>query len=404
MEYSVLLYFIQENLLFIVSIFVGLCIMYIPIYKKTCQSILDPLFLPITFSIFANTVPIFLKRTGYIDDEHFFFILFSEVLYWLFFVLFYPKKAYRKTKVSNHVPIKSLYGFLIVSFLLIKLYFYSTNGLPLFNSDRFAIVAGNESLLHLIMIIGNPLSTILTILGFYAYDNGNKRMSVMTFIIIIITSLLDGSKSFIMVFIYGFFYYNYFYNGNTPKIKYKYLVIICLTPLLTLSVVSSDALQAYMFRLFANGDIYWHAMPNNVIDRIPISNPILNMTHTFWSPFASILSINLEKSDTAIVGASVFKHIYGVTDGGMPNSRISILSWVYYRWSGLWFTILMAIFTSRYFSYLLKRKNKNIIDVCQTAILYNTAVCFITDPYVGFMSLLGSVIIILLLTCLTFKN
>lgn len=71
--------------------------------------------------------------------------------------------------------------------------------------------------------------------------------------------------------------------------KWYFILFIALTPLFILFSKSDYALNAYLYRLIGNGDIYWNAVYDDAIDHIKIENPIINQTHLLWGPFRHLI-------------------------------------------------------------------------------------------------------------------
>ena len=158
-----------------------------------------------------------------------------------------------------------------------KLYIYRLNGIPLFNESRFTATGGNDTIVNLLQRIIGPFNVFLSLYCFYKIDS-RKKKGYFILLVILGFSFLRGAKSFILRLISAYFYYNIFYKRKIPHVKWYFILFIALTPLFLLFSKSDYALNAYLYRLIGNGDIYWNAVFDDAIDHIKIENPIINPT------------------------------------------------------------------------------------------------------------------------------
>ncbi len=377
----------------IVTIFLAtiiINILYIPIYKRCINGFLDPLLISVVFSSLANSVPFYLYFAGLMRGELFLFILFFEGCFWIVFYKTHIcfKNKNNKKIIKNESLLVERIGLLsIFIVILLQLYIYKLNGIPLFNESRFTATGGDDTIVNLLQRFISPFDTFLCLYCFYKMDL-RKKKGYFILLIILVFSFLSGSKSFILRLISAYFYYNIFYKGKIPYVKWYFILFIALTPLFTLYGKSDDTLSAYLYRLIGNGDIYWNAVYDDAIDHIKIENPIINQTHLLWGPFRHLIGFTPGPSDMAIVGESIMEYAYSYISG-VPNSRLPVLGWIYFRWWGLLFAMFMGWLVAILIKKVPNMFKNSLISAFYKASFYSIGASFITDGYLGFSNLLG---------------
>lgn len=387
MNYGELLELLYKELPSILLTLIIINLLYFPIYKKCVLGVLDPLLIAILFSSFANTVPIFLYRIQLMSLEFLIFIILAESAFWITFYRTYINFPFRRIINTNDSgSIFNLLGnFSLFIVVILQLISYKLNGIPLFNETRFTGTGGTDTIVNLLMRITDPFKIYIYLYSFKLIDN-KKKKGYIFLMPIIIFAFLEGSKSFILTLISTFFFYSFFYKKKIPQIKIQYIILIVLTPLLTFTINSDNGIERYLYRLIANGDVYWNAIFDDSVHHIKINNPILNQSHFFWAPLRHIIGFTPDKTDLSLVGEEIM--IYAYNDvSGVPNSRLPILGWVYYRWGGILFCACMGFICA----FLIKRfpykQKHNLISLCYKCYFYSIGVSFITDGYLGFSKL-----------------
>lgn len=376
-------------------------VLYIPIYKRCINGFLDPLLIVVVFASLANSVPFYLYFAGLMRTELFLFILLFEGCFWLFFYKIHIRFKYEineKTRKNENLLVEKVGLLSIFIVILLQLYIYRLNGIPLFNESRFTATGGNDTIVNLLQRIIGPFNVFLSLYCFYKIDS-RKKKGYFILLVILGFSFLSGAKSFILRLISAYFYYNIFYKRKIPHVKWYFILFIALTPLFILFSKSDYALNAYLYRLIGNGDIYWNAVYDDAIDHIKIENPIINQTHLLWGPFRHLIGFTPGPSDIAIAGESIMEYAYSYISG-VPNSRLPVLGWIYFRWWGL----LFAMFMGWLVAFLIKKVpnmfNNSLISTFYKASFYSIGASFITDGYLGFSNLLGVIFFSMTVACI----
>lgn len=390
---------INNNIGITIYAFILSFIVFYPFYRYRIKGLLDPLLFSIIMGACANAVPLILMFTNNIKTNHFIYFICSEAIFWG--VYFIKTKKSDKLFLDNRTKISIIneHGLFLLCFILyssLTLYSYKINGIPIFNTNRFEINVDNSS--GIMGFIGRLNSIfrlyIITYLIHAIFQKKTKRFSIYICITLIF-SILSGSKGFIIGFIQAYFFYSVFFRAHIPKISTIMLIIIVLSPtvvILLASYASSfiDSIVYFGYRLLANGDIYWNGFGNAVVDNIKVESPILNMTYLFWGPFRHLFGFEVDKATMTTIGSMVFEQASGFfPDAGAPNSRLSILSWIDYKWGGLLISAIFGYASALIYRYCYKKKSKTIGEVCIKSLLFSTSLSFVTDVYLGFNSLFG---------------
>lgn len=395
-----------DNILLYMVIFIGvLSLMYI-ILRKKIHSIIDPIFLSFVFASFANSVPIFLYVLNQISYEKIQFFVISETVFWIGFSLFAKNKIDMCDSTRKTMTFRDTYRFFLFSIygiVILQLLCYLIGGIPLFSESRFSskqipIVA----LMERVMIFPKYVCWVFVyylILNKYIHYK-KKIVAYITILILILFSALSGSKGFILSAINGFFIYQYIYIGKSPKIKWKYLLIVILSPLLVIPIYyraenAGDSFMLLIYRFVAAGDVYWMGFGNDVIDHIN------NTALWFERVFSFILGpLGLISSNAKIpIGTLILNEInpgtVGLIEG--PNSRLPIFSWVCFGYEGVIFSFLCGVL----FAIIAYRKlcsiPHGIIGVSLIGLMYMNAISIVTDIILclsGLINILFAIILV----------
>lgn len=407
-EFMSLVYIPNMELYFLV-LFVVL-LLYIFLFRKRILSIIDPTLFAVLNLAFAGAVPVFLYFAKACPDKHFGYFCISQFVLISIFLLFTRKITFHGTVMQNgiHDLDKNRFFFNICLgiYIFSTVYSWVINGIPIFNEDRFAINVDNSSGIMGMLGRLSAASHLFSILFvYYLFFHGRKIYASLLMIMLVGMSMMSGSKGFIFSFVQAYFFYSVFYVGKIPHVSKKYLPVIILAPLcvILLAGYANDGLNSIMYfgyRLLANGDTYWNAYPYSVIDMLSVSSPILNMTSIFWGPFRHIFGIDVDRHLFDTVGALLFELNYRTyPDGGAPNSQLTIVSYVYYKWYGLIMVGMLSFVGSLLYRYAYKTANQNIYICCKRALIFNMALSVFGDVFLFFNSIFNFLLFVVLYKC-----
>lgn len=391
--------------LYIFSILVILFLM-IPIFRKYVHGVLDPFFFVLFMTVFAYAIPVFLYLTDNCSMRNFSYFLISESFFWIGFALFYGTRTnFSKYGITNEsVLLSHIFHLSLFIYVVSKIYTYLFIGIPLLMEYRLDIYSEANGL-GILGRLADFSASFLLIYSFYLRDKGQKKY-LLIFALIFVNSILTGSKSAILVFFQSYFIYAYFYGGEVPRFNKKYVVLLLLFPvaILLLSASGVEDLEAaglgFFVRMIANGDVFWYAYPNDVIDRINVINPFTNFFVGILGPFRLIDYQSVEPSIGALINWEIEPSLYGTNAGS--NARPAIAGWIYFGWYGILFSFLLGCFVSYLIYHIRKYFSQSLLGIILYGFLYQSVITFIIDPSLGFNYLSNFLINVIIYTAFVF--
>lgn len=356
------------------------------IMRNRIHSILDPLFIVVFFSGFANTIPFFLYDNNMISTEKFWMFIVSETMFWIGILIVKPYKVigfdYNRQYTSPILEKRIFYIF-FTYVIILKLINISIGGIAILQENRFDVY--QIPMYKYLSKLQDIPTAYCFIYCFYIFSKGkgfNRRkiLYCCLFFILIAFSFLTGSKSFLLSIVGFFFYYYFFYLGRKPPISPKYLIPVTLSPILVLMVSnSSDTISAFidlLFRFVQNGDVYWHALCENTIDHIPHNSEWYQRVFSF---ILSPLGLNTDAARTPI-GTLLIDYLYAQDLVGGANSRVPIFCYYLFQYYGWIFAFILGYISAKIMYTNFISIPYGILGTTILAGIYRISINFITDP------------------------
>lgn len=358
---------------------------YYSLIKTIVRSVLDPVFIHLVGALFANTVPLFLYFCRVISDEYIIYLICIEIVFWLAYFIFRKKHvAFNEYKISNENASLGIYKIMLAICIVSYILTYIVFGIPLFKSSHTETFSGGGGWGILSYLQQFSLFFVIT---YSYYLLGNKQNSVLAKTVMtlaIFFCLLSGSKSSILVFAFAYFFYIYYYRNETFNLKKykKYVLLICIFPIVSIIGHSgsdiSGAFIGLVERIVAYGDMYWMALPCNVMDEVIIRHPFVYIFQGILGPLRlidySTSDINLGLQLTNIVYPDLIDTHYA------PNSRLALLGWTCFGWGGLIFSFILGSVFAFIRTRLCSILPKGIVSVILYGFIYTQIATVITDP------------------------
>lgn len=391
---------LNHPLSYIVSV-LGITLLFIPLFKKLYVSITDPLVFLLVNSIFAYSVPLFLFNNNLCSISHFIFFCLSEIFFWS--IVFYSA---RKTRSFKNVIIlnegnyaKMFFNISFLVYMFSSIYTYVYVGIPLFMESRQELYVGAESGVGIFSRLADFAQSYVIIYCYHRIISYKEKAFIFIFIFVIVNCLLSGSKGSILTLVAWYFIYIYFFKREKHilQFKRKYFLLVLLFPIIILlyykgssSQNLSNAIEDLAFRFVANGDVYWIAYPNNIIDNVHYQHPLVALFAGILGPFR----LESYESIEPAIGLQLFWEVepsmYGRIIG--PNGRLAVSGWCFFGWTGLLFSAIMGWL----FSFIVFRSRKyfpnSLLGIFVYGYLYRISMSIVTDPAL-FFSYLGSFLI-----------
>ncbi|NDP22399.1 MAG: oligosaccharide repeat unit polymerase [Paludibacter sp.] len=348
---------------------------YFIVFKKYYISVLDPFTFTCFFSAMAITVPVFLFFVNEITVRLFISFVLTQLFFFLGFRIFSPieinKIEPRKKLDIDGQEIRFIkWFFIIIGFtnVSLQLFSYKLVGIPLLAESRLGIYGesgGINNLLKRILEVTSQCYIFLTIFFIYL-EHKNLLFKVYTtisIVIIVVFSVLSGSKGAFMTFGLAFFIYalyavkwgdfSIFFTIKKFIIKFGVVALLLALVVIALSEESGNPFIFLLFRIGQSGDVYYMAYPNEIVDKIPSLNWFIGL---FASPL-SLFGLIPRAMIPDPMGYFIMQYHYPNIEFRGPNARMNILSYVYFGiiYSPIYCFIiggLLSFFRNRLF-YLL---------------------------------------------------
>lgn len=406
---------LNENIFVYFVVFIGILITMYPIIRKNTFCFIDPLFYAILTAVFANSIPVFLYVTNCIETKYIVYFLVSEFFFWLCFTLSYRKKTNANHKfytIKNEDSIlriiNSVFVILLIVIIVVQ---YRRFGFGLFLENRLEVFKDSGGF----GVISHIIPSITTFCIFYSYHNlkgaskSANKIGIITLIIIGVYFILSGAKSSFLNFAFIYFFYSiYFKKEIIPHSFIRNFIIVavvCALFIFSFNPMGSGfrgTLFAMAYRVVGNGDIYWYAFPNGMIEDIHPAPWLIDMFANLLYPLRI-----LNYSDmVAPVGTQLVYDIYPSMEGAAvgANSRTTVWGYAMFNYCGIIFSVLWGIFLG-----LLMRKCKglssgSILGAFFAYLLYSNCITGITDPGLFSLSffdnLIGAILITIIAICI----
>ncbi len=370
-------------------------IVYYFVFRKYFLSILDPFFLGICFSLLGFATVLFLFFNNNINIYWFFSYLLTQFAFFIGFRMCRPltiAKYSEKIEVSNQQIRLSKWIFLIsgVFTILSTLLIYYFKGIPIFAASRLNMV-GDDSLFKIIMRISTITFPVYMFMTIYFLTIKEKKsiplqlFSYLSLIVLLVFSILSGSKSSILALGFGLFIYSiystrwgdYFVFSLINKFSKKFLIFAVIIALISISLAEdSNPFFYLLYRIVSSSDAYFMSYPNDVIEIIPKENWFIAL---FASPLKMVGLIDATRIPEPI-GFRLMEYHHHVQLFKGPNSRHNIFGFVYFGfgWS-IVYSFVLGYVLSFVRNKMFYRLSKNILGSIFYFLLLSSAIFLEAD-------------------------
>lgn len=377
-------------------------VIYFFLMKKIVKTVLDPVFIPLIGGAFANTIPLFLYFCGVISNEYIIYLICIEMVFWIAYFAFSRKHiSFNEYEIRDGVASLEIYKIMLALCVGSYILTYAVLGIPLFKATHTETFSGGGGWGLLSHLQKFSLFFVITYSYYLLGIKKNCLLAKTAMTLAVIFCLFSGSKSSILIFAFTYYIYIYYYRHKTFNLKkYKKLVfLVCLFPIIILMAHSGAGVYAALIgvaeRVVAYGDMYWMALPNNVIDSVVIKHPFLYLFQGILGPLRlidySVLDINMGLQLTNIVYPDLIETQFA------PNSRLALLGWTCFRWGGLILSFILggvfAFIRTRLYSIF----PNGIIPVIIYGFIYTQMTSVLGDPILAIGNIFTVMIFIVIL-------
>jgi oligosaccharide repeat unit polymerase len=369
------------------------------------SSWLNPIkFNMLTFGI-GFSIVIFLFVTGNISNKTFYYVLASNIIYWLIFIIIFNNKSHKiKYTINNENFYKKfIFIFFYSLYIALTIFSYSKFGIPIFNENsRLATYekSGGYGLISRFSSILNLYSIYYLIDRFYTKKKFNNKLATsLLFLPIILFGILSGSRSSFLLIIFAFWGYSTFYLHKEAKLKnYKTLFYIFIAISITTFFLSnrniSFAFYSFVERIIASGDLYWESLPNETWSKIKIEKPFEFIFMGILGPLRILDATKAERAIGYQLTEIIYPTLIGKSTG--PVALFPIFGLVCFGYiGGIIFSIFQSLLTSFLFRISYVKADSFIISFIFYYIFFES-ISFFGDISAGFGGIFNIIINLLL--------
>jgi hypothetical protein len=424
-SYGEYINFLDDHLWSVVCVSLACLLLYLIIYRKHVFSIFDPLFFAVFATAMANATAVFLYLEGYISNKYFSSFLFTEIAFLAGFHLIRSVK-----KDSGHLGnlepvwydstlfITVLFFWSSSLHMFLQLLTYAVVGLPIMMDSRVLTYAGGSGfgLVGRMNEVMGGVGTVLVLYRlFYCNFRGFARAYNYFYLVMILFFLIvSGNKTNIVYLVYYLFLVQLCMKKLSPAIvinkvnkqvsRTQAILFITSIPLIFLVISiqfsnmagSTDGMDAgaiLLFRTLSFGDIFYMALPYDVIERMNDKSASMLLLKDFLGlfrlgdPANFPMDLGLEVADYHSVKES------SVSTG--PNPRYNYFAMLYFGiWGQIVFCFLLGLITS-FIRNGFYRLMPNRMLWCIVYVLLNFNVIYIFQDQAYFVAHSGNILFFL---------
>ena len=363
----------NENFGLFLSCLLPMVFIYIFIANKLGNSWFNPLLFNIFTAGIGLGVALFLYVLNYATFPTFCYVIISSFIYWSFLLKNFPRDI-RPPKVMHQLSKKyesPVFWFMFWYSIISTLFSYYMFGIPLLNSinsdditrlDTYVNSGGFGIILRL-----SDFPKMLCLfygLGKYFKKVYSFKKMLILFSPFIIFGILSGSRSSFLIYLFAFWGYKLFYEGEEIYLKnYKKLIIpTAIISLLTFACQQSfdhyNTIYSFLERIVGCGDLYWYALPDDLWKSMSINNPIKDIFVGLLAPMRLMSSAGVDRP----LGFQLTTLVYDWDLSSGPVELFPISSLAYFGYyGGIIMVIIQAILTCYFFKKFYRRSN-NLIE------------------------------------------
>lgn len=398
---------IVENLSSLLFLMFFLAYPYWKLIRSVSISIYDPIFLILFGDWMGTTLAFFMWSMNDISDSNFYYYCFSQFSF--ICGLLIVRKNQNKSVISTNEVRQITLPFIIlvnsaVVHILSTLSIWSIAGIPIFSVSRIGTFIGSGGF-GIIERLQSGSMLIATFSACYIFGEANgtfrKRISLLYFFWLLVSSALSGSKAAYLFIIEIIFVYIYIFKrdqlGNQSFYggKKGVAVLIGATAfaLLVISIQSQEdligILSAFAFRIISFGDIYMYAYLEDTITQIKGNNPMIGMFGGILSTFR-LLPLDMTYLHMGLQFTSIIFPNLDYFAG--PNPRHSVFGYHYFGWAGILYSFFLGVFVVSLQKLLFHTKKTSYLRVLFFFLLYFSLVSVASDFDYSMAALASSLI------------
>lgn len=346
-------------------------LLYVFIFRKYIYSFFDPFLLFVITSCFGTSDVLMMYYKNHMPGYYFVSYVLTQSFFILGFVLVRPIKPVSvKNKANwqllnqNDRTVTILYYVSALVFLISQIMSFIVSGIPLLMESRLMTYReGSGSGLFGRIIAVTSLVTIFMLIDRLFTKKKRRTLAKLFDYFMCAFSLFalmsSGSKAALLGIIFVVFYYSFFFERfegysniiqNINKFQRKFFVIAVIGAffviIVELTIARNDKLNpllAMIFRFIQSGDVYMFAYPDNTLEAMLWSNPLLVM----FSDFVGTLRLMPWENLPENLGSQLYKYYITSDQIKGPNPIHNVFGLFYFGfWGSFFYSFSIGLFLS----------------------------------------------------------
>ena len=391
----------EDELYKAVGILLSLYIVYFLIYSRYLLSIIDPLIMAVFFSASAAFFPTYMYLNNMLyTDTYFFQFMLSEIFLFFGIVVATHNRIVLRFIPQGIIPTSKnikvfFYICLLIYIFFLVIFFISSVNIPLavyLSGEGSRLDANRGNIISYISaIIYNGMVLPATIMLFVLYMmNKGKTISrvqlFFCFFVLIIGSVISGSKSFLINFVFYIFFALQYdaISKDDKKIKKVRMYSVCIIVLSFLCVFimyiftngSELALFGFLYRIFSSGNIFY-LYAYDFFQWIDIEEYFLK-----WFFNGVLTNLKIIPWSDAVLNIGYQAELLYHPDSalGGPNSRHNIVGYLYFGLYGsmIFSCIIGYVIGILRNTFILASKKFDLLGYLCVVEMYRTSLTLLT--------------------------
>jgi len=374
MEFDLLL---RDKFIIYICSMTILLIPYSILYKKKAYGGLEPLTIAFIFSFFSSSTALFMYYTDYINSYYGLSFIITQISLMLGMII--VKKEKKKSLIIKSMKRKYIPFFLIL-YIVSNMVIFMNIGLPILNSNR--LYRGNNiGIFILIKDITTDYLIFLIMLQFVFQKKFNK----IILLVVLVFSMLYGSKFFIFELILWYFIVKIFTINNSSKQitllsfrNFKVMIIAIVGSLIISKIQGFNPFNMFVKRLVYSGDAFIFAYKTNIfLHEFNLKEAFIGIFRVPLSTFRIIDRASIPEGLGVIIKRVYFDN--PLATGG-PNPRHNIFGLYYFGFYGsLIYSFLLGVLIIKLRNFAINKKAKNIYSLFICGYIFKLSPLLISD-------------------------
>ena len=385
-------------------------------------NLLDPIHFYFTFTFGTSyAVVAILCMHGFIPIH----LSYMIAVNWIMLAIGLQSAKITKSKISFHrissyfnlldVNYKIVISILLLSWIFLTIVYVMSVSFDAFVTSRFEANKGIGAIVRLLDFVRISLICCLATASINSSGIRRYLLILVASIIIVASSFVTGAKFALLESALTILVAVYIYSGWKPAPTLKTMFIIVILSVAMVSFVlfmlnfASESLgykksnymdapvvvELFFMRIFANGDMYYFSLPNAVIDKLTVENPIYQLFGYIIGNGGMSRFFDYDYSGNDI-GRLIWKYWYpDDTISRGPTNHFDLAGYSYF---GIYGGMLMTLMIGFIIGKICKIKNKirrnMVISSAIISAIYNRSLILLLNPSIGIAYIFDSVVII----------